>query len=431
VRILNNDTLKANFFFSVILILIPSPCFSSFFTLKNAIETARKESPDIRSLRNQMYSAAAKKRQTLAPSEPSLSVTYNDLDSAFDVPNSGSTVYMLTQPLAFPGKALVNHAVASHQEKSIEFQLHAKELEVSTNVETAYYNLALAEKNIELNSEQKASYERILAIAKRRYESGAITQVDFLNAQIALYSNQNDLLDLKAAEKTARAQLNTLLSLDVEAPTEVRKIEKVELKEPYKESEAQKKMFANRPEIQSAHEQAQAIDSSYTLAKMSFLPDFQLVAGTTNYNLAGASPLTAANPNSRETYLLGVQATIPLWFFFNERESIVAASHDSASAEANVATLNNQSKVALETSLATLSALKSKIENYENHLLPLSEQSFNIALVSYSSGKIDFQSLADTATSRRGVKKDYYNLIVNYLTGYASLNQLLGEDISD
>lgn len=187
-------------------------------------------------------------------------------------------------------------------------------------------------------------------------------------------------------------------------------------------------MFANRPEIQAVHETAEAADSSYTLAKMSFLPDFQLIAGTTNYNATGASPLTASNPGSRETYLLGVQATIPLWFFFNERESIVSASHDNAAAEAQVAIMNNQSKVALETALATLNALKNKIENYENHLLPLSEQSFNVALVSYSSGKIDFQSLADTATSRRGVKKDYYNLIVNYLTNYSALGQLLGED---
>jgi len=413
-----------------LIVFTPSLCNASFFTLQNALDIAKKESPDIRSLKNQVESAAAKKRQTLSPTEPSLSVTYNDLDQAFDVPNSGSTVYEITQPLAFPGKALVNHSVASHQEKSLEYQLRAKELEISADVKTAYYNLALAEKNIDLNAEQKASYERILAIAKRRYESGAITQVDFLNAQIALYANENDLLDLRAAEKTARAQFNTLLNLDVEASSEVAHIEKITLKAPVAESEAQNRMFANRPEIQAAHEQVEASESSSTLAKMSALPDFQLMAGTTNYNLAGASPLSAANPNNRQTYLLGIQATIPLWFFFNERESIVSASHDNAAAVANVATLNNQSKIALESSLASLSALKNKIENYQNHLLPLSEQSFNVALVSYSSGKIDFQSLADTASSRRGVKKDYYSLIVSYLNGYAALNQLLG-DISE
>ena len=72
-----------------------------------------------------------------------------------------------------------------------------------------------------MNSEQRSSYERILAIAKRRYEAGAITQVDLLNAQTTLYSNDNDLADLTAAERQARGQLNVLLGNPPEMALEV------------------------------------------------------------------------------------------------------------------------------------------------------------------------------------------------------------------
>jgi len=398
-------------------------------SLEEAVAAAKKNSPDIQALRSQVESAHAKKRLTLAPSEPNFSITYNDLDKAFNVPNSASTVYQVSQPIAFPGKAFVNHGAAAHTAKSVESQLRATELQVVTNVRTAYYGLALARKSIQINAEQKASYERILAIAKRRYEAGSITQVDFLNAQISVYSTENDLVDLQTTERAALAQLNILMGESADKAIEVEPLRSsMELRKLPTRTEAEAKMLQQRPELNAVRETAEAARATSTLSKMAYLPDMQLVLGATNYNLPAASPLSSTNP-ATQTYMAGVQFTIPLWGLFNERESAVAASHDRAAADAQVTILNNQSRVALESALQTLKALGSKIKNYEEHLVPLSEQSFNIALVSYSSGKIDFQSLADTATARRNIKKDYFTILSSYLTNYSSFGQLLGEEL--
>ncbi len=415
---------------SLAILIWSSLSFADVLSLKQAIDTAREVNPDIRSLQNQFESAQAKTRQSLAPTEPTASITYNDLDKAFNVPNSGSTVYQINQPLAFPGKAWVNHASLGHQAQSIYYQLKAKELDVANTVKGAYFGLALAQKNIELNSETKASYERIMATARRRYETGAITQVDLLNAEIALYSNLNDLADLETAEKTARAQLNNFLGKPSEAPTQVQSMDQIRrTNHPHMSlTEAQDKMVQNRPEIKSAVELTEAADKTYSLAKMSLLPDFQLTAGTTNYNLLAASPIGSVTPQT-QTWMVGIQATIPLWGFFNERETIRGASHDKAAAEANLSSLHLQSNIALESALENLNALNKKILNYEDHLLDLSEQALKIALVSYSSGKIDFQTLSDTATARRQIRHDYYGLIINYLTSYSAYGQLIGEEL--
>lgn len=146
---------------------------------------------------------------------------------------------------------------------------------------------------------------------------------------------------------------------------------------------------------------------------------------------SGAAPVPGYSDPAwpTRTYMAGVQFTIPLWFMFNERAVIAGASYDRAAAERNVDMVNNQSKVALETAVDMLHSTRTKIEKFEKHILPLSDQSFKLALTDYSSGRIDFQTLADTATSRRQARLNYSTAVVTYLTTYATYEQLIGEDL--
>jgi len=396
-------------------------------TLSEVLTIARENSPDISALRNQMESAQAKARQALSPSEPSFSLSYNDMDQFTGFAGRASSVYSISQPLGFPGKAWMNRAAQTKQARAIESQMKAMELQVMANVKTAYYQLSLAQQNKLLNRQQKEYYERILAIAKRRYESGAITQVDLLNAQVSLYSTDNDLSDLQAAEKSAEAQLNVLLKAPTDSPLAVEPIT-MHAHPHIEREEAEKRMVENRFEIKAARLQSAAADNLHSLAWMGLLPDFQLTAGTTYYNIPTASPLTGTT-NNTHTYYVGVQITLPIWFLFNERESIESTSKDRAVAEANVYSILNQSRASLVSTLESINSNEKKIHNYEQHLIPLAEQALNLALINYSAGKIDFQALSDAATTRRNTKRDYLVAVTNYLVGYAQLSQLLGEEV--
>jgi outer membrane protein TolC len=402
-------------------------------TLAAAIERAQAASPDIRQLEEQYSSASAKKRQALSPAEPSLTLGFNDLTD-FTLGTATSNVYTLTQTLGFPGRALLNRSALSEQSEAVNSQLKSMRLQVSSNVKQAYYGLALARKNIQLNNDQRLSYERILAIAKRRYETGNSAQVDYLNAQVQLLQNENDLTDLQSAERAALTQLDVLLGVPAQTPFEVVEVQPVD-RPAVDLDTAEKKMLANRNEIQAAQHQLEASGKSYALAWMSLLPDFQLSAGTTFYNVQSASPLSntpaagagAAYPT--HTYLAGLQIQIPLWFLFNEREAIVGASHDRAAAEANLSVVYEQSRNALVTAVESINSNRVKIDNYQRHMLPMAEQSLNLALISYGAGKVDFQTLADTAAARRQIRLAYANAIVSFLNSYATYGTLIGEDL--
>ena len=199
--------------------------------------------------------------------------------------------------------------------------------------------------------------------------------------------------------------------------------------------EAESQMLAHRNEIQAAQYQLSAAGKACGLAWMQLLPDFQLTAGTTFYNVPAASPLSstpqavATGGWPTHTYLAGIQIQIPLWFLFNEREVIVGASHDRAAADANLSVVYEQSRNSLKSAVESINANRIKIENYQKHMLPMAEQSLNIALISYGAGKIDFQFLSDTATARRSIRFAYAGAIVNMLNSYAAYGQLIGEDL--
>jgi outer membrane protein TolC len=168
---------------------------------------------------------------------------------------------------------------------------------------------------------------------------------------------------------------------------------------------------------------------------MSLLPDFQLTAGATFYNVPTASPLsstpdaTATGSYPTRTFMAGLTVQIPLWFLFNEREAIVGASHDRAAADANLSVVYEQSRNALSSAVESVNANLAKIDNFRKHMLPMSEQALNIALISYGTGKIDFQALSETATNRRLIRQAYASAIVALLTGYATYGQLIGEEL--
>ncbi len=407
-------------------IFLSATAQAEVLTLSQAITQALKTSPDLKVSRMQAESAGHRASQALAPAEPSLSLTYNDMNTPYHgIEGQASRVYSITQPINFPGKAFLNESSLSHQAQALDAQAKAQELQVSLNVKTAYYQLEIARENLRLNGEQHAFYDRIFATAKRRYEAGAITQVDLLNAEVALRSNDNDLSDLQAADRQARAQLNLLIAAPIDRnydvePMKVSQIKSLDL------TDLQNRMVDNRNELKAARHQLEASNKSYRLAQMSLLPDFQLSAGTTFYDFNGASPLGSSDAH---TYFVGLEATIPLWFVFDQRLGIEAASSDRAAAEANFQSILNQSKMALETAFDTYQSNSEKIRNFEEHILPLTDQSLNLAIVNYGAGKIDFQTLADAATARRTTRQTYLTTLMNFLTAYSNIGQLIGEDL--
>ena len=356
-------------------------------------------------LDHQYASAVQKSWAAVAPSEPTLTITDGDMLKAFHLDTAGNQSLTLTQPIGFPGRAWLARLQLRDQAEQLRAARDAAAAQLDANVKSAYFNLQLAEGNLQLNAETARAFERVLEISRRRFEAGGTAQIDVINAQVALLQNENDLADLRSAAASTRAQLATWLKVEApEAlsaePLKVERHPKVDL------NLASRLMIERRPEIRAASFAESAASKGYRLAWASLLPDFQFTLGTTFYREPYGSPYSGdpAYPQNgnvtwpQRTYTVGLQFTIPIWFLFNERAAILGASEDRAAAARAVDIQLNQSRIQLSTVVHALEAAEEKIARFEERILPLTEQSFRLALTHYSSGRIDFKPLARPRT---------------------------------
>ena len=391
-----------------------------------AVQAAKDRSPDIQNLKQQVLAAEAQARQALSLQDPSASVSLNDLDQNLAAGTAGSTVFGLDQPFTFPGKALLNWSQGKDQAKALGAQLRATELQVAGNVKGAYYQVALAKKNLDLNAEQEQILEQIVSIVKRRYEAGSVTEVDVANAQMAQYANQASLADLVLAQKTAQAQLNVMLGHSAEAVLEVDPLPESLAIPSVDRADAMAKMAKLNPQILQALYQASAARKGLALAWMGLLPDFQVGVSDNQYHIHSAN---YANSPLVETHSVSFQANFPLWGVFNESQAIVAAGHSSDAAQAGLDSQNEQSTTAVFTAVDTLEDNATKLALYRDHLLPLSEATLKMALTNYGTGKIQFEDLAAAAAGLWSNRSTYYSLLAGYVGAYTQYGQLIGEEL--
>jgi len=407
-------------------------------SLAQAVRDVQEMNPDIHALQEQAESAHQRALQALSPSDPSVSLSSNDLNYLFDWgkqgpgdwSNAGSIVASVNQPFSFPGKAILSFSAGQDQADALSAQVKSMELQVSGNVKNAYYQLAVSLKNLDLNSEQEEIYDQIVAVVKRRYEAGSVTQVDLANAQMAVAMNDSARADLVLAERNARAQLNILLGRPQAAPLEIDPLPEHVSFLDIDRNEALEKLEQRNLQLLSARSQERAASKNYALAWMSLLPDYQISVASNTYNEpsfadASASPVSPID----RSYSVSLAFNFPVWFLFNETRGIAASAHDRAAAQDSLRSEEMQNKTALESALATLDNLKSKLGIYQDQLLPLSELALKMALINYGTAKIGFQDLAAAATALWSTRSTYNSLLASYASAYTNFGQLIGEDL--
>ena len=117
---------------------------------------------------------------------------------------------------------------------------------------------------------------------------------------------------------------------------------------------------------------------------------------------------------------------VPIFFWIKQKEDVERARHDLEAARDDMASLRSQ------TAATVTSLFRSAQYQYETSLLyrdtltPLARQNFEVALVAYQSGKIDFTTLAVALQRDYGSRLSYLQAANQFLAGRVALEQTIG-----
>ncbi|MGH7411085.1 MAG: TolC family protein, partial [Candidatus Methylomirabilis sp.] len=390
-------------------------------TLSDLITEALKVNPEIVAARKAVEAAQARIVQARSLDDPELNIESWAIPINQPTNFNQANMHMvnLRQRFPFPGKLRLRGEVASQEEAMAAARYRAKEREVIAAVKKGYYDLFMAERNIQITQEQLDLLQRILKTAEIRYSVGKVTQQDVIKAQVEQSDLINRLIVAEREHHHAEARLNTLLNRPPGAP-----IGRTAEREPptttFEQEELYRLTIDSSPEILEAASGVKRAELSHELAiRNQKYPDFMLGLGYW-YNPQG---------NFQHTYSGMLTLTIPFfWTRAKHDKEVEEASAQIARADATYRAMKNLALFEVRENLVTLNSARQSVALYRTGLIPQAELSLKAAEAAYQTGRLEFTGLLEAERALRDVRLGYYRALVALEQSLADLERAVGRD---
>ena len=391
---------------------------TSVSSLSSLIKEALALNPEILSTKNAFESASARIPQAASLNDPMIEYEYDKITADRMLTGDPMKTFSVTQDIPFPTKLYLRAKIASKLAKMAYENYKAKERDVIARVKSAYSELALIYKTIEINKENKDVLDQLSKTATTRYGAGQGTQADALKAQVELARVDNELIMLEQKRLTAQAKLDVLLNRDPRSDLGVPLAEPA-IKFTRTLDDFYHLALDNNPELKAYRYAVDRGKAAYDLSLNEYLPDFtvkfrQMVDKGRAENGAWAG-------------MVGV--TIPLWFFEKQSFGVKEMKSDLAMIKAEYKGKENSILFEVNDAYARAVANKKLIELYETAFIPQAQEAVNVAMKGYESGKSDFLAFLDSQRMFINFKLDHYKAILDLRIALADLERAVGTDV--
>ncbi|OGR83498.1 MAG: hypothetical protein A2902_07310 [Elusimicrobia bacterium RIFCSPLOWO2_01_FULL_64_13] len=380
-------------------------------TLEEALETARRNNPEIR--------AAGKRRDARRAAIPSRR-TWEDPRISYERMYSGREKLLgVSQEIPFPGKLYLKGRIAALDAAVAGQDYLAKELEVRSKVKSAYAMYFLAVKSIDILEENVELMRRFSKVAESKYSVGKVSQTDVLRAQIELSKMLNMMVTLNQEKETSQAMLNQLFNRAPQEPLGPPEEPKIRR---FGQSLAQLEdmALAGRPELLGTRAAAERSRKALISGRMEYLPDF----------MAQVRSRQAEDPAMDGTSDAMIGMTVPLWFW-KQKSMADTARADRDMAEAELDAAKNMTRFGVKDSLVKVRTAERLADLYRTSVIPQAEQALEVSEASYRSDRTSFLELIDVQRTLLQFRMEHYQHLADYERWLADLERLLGRDLGE
>jgi outer membrane protein TolC len=392
-------------------------------TLPDLIKEALGANPEILAARKSVEAARARIVQARSLDDPELNIESwaIPLDQPTNLNQANMHMVNLRQRLPFPGKLKLRGDVASQEEAMAAARYLAKEREVIAAVKKTYYDLFMADREIQITQEQLDLLGRILKTAEARYTVGKVAQQDVIKAQVEQSEALNRLIVAEREHHHAEARLNTLLNRSPDLPIG-RTIERDPPTLSLERVELYRLTVESNPELQGAGSDIKRAELSHELAvRNRRYPDFMVGLGYW-YQPQGTF---------QHTYSGMLTLTVPFfWTKAKHDKEVEETSAQIARSEASYRAMKNRALFEVRENLVTFDAAKKSVALYRTGLLPQAELSLKAAEAAYQTGRAEFTALLEAERTLRDIRIGYYRALVALEQSLADLERAVGRDIA-
>jgi outer membrane protein TolC len=338
-----------------------------------------------------------------------------------DVPPNAFTDQMVSveQVVPISGKNRVHARIAAAEAVAVFEEVRRQQFDVLAKARSAYFRLANAYAQIELNRKNYTSLRQIADIGASRYEVGTQSAADVLTSETESAKLLEMRRDLDRNVANAQSQLNVLMNRDAFAGVAAAG----DFSPPHIDLSPEKLRritLTDRPEVRTASARLEAEKSKLQLARRAWIPDPSLKLEGQRYNEAGQSlseldagiSFNVPWPNARK-YSAGVNEAVA----------------DVAAAEAALERNRADAIGALRDALQKVETAHHHVELFGTKLIPQARQAFEASQFAYESGKATFGEWIAAQRNLRDLEAEAREHLTDYQVALAELEAVTGSDL--
>ena len=323
---------------------------------------------------------------------------------------------MVEQTLPITGKNRLRGNAASAEAINAFGEFLRRELDAVAKAREAYYRLANAYAQLDLNRKNASLLKQFVEISRSKYEVGTHSEADVLSAETELAKLEEAAFDFQREISDAQTQLNTLMNRPAQAslgqpgmlafqPVSL-SLEKVE-----------GLALANRPELFMAEQKIVAAQARLDAARKEWIPEPSFRVEGDRYN--GASQVVSE-------VTAGFSINLP-WF---NRAKYKAGIRENQkileSAEHELVSVRVDTLGMVRDQLKKVETFHHHTELFQSKLLPLAEQTVTAKRLGYETDKASFLELLSAQQTVQEVESMYWDHLAHYHIALAELEALVG-----
>jgi outer membrane protein TolC len=390
------------------------------------VAEALTNNPEIAASREKWQMLVAKSRQAGSLDDPMLMLKIQNgmINDPFDFKMDDTTakVIGISQMLPFAGKRDLLRSAAAQEAKSLEWEHAERKVELRQMVLDAWAQLALVNNSLRLVTENIALLDSLSRLAETGYSTGMVRQNAVLRSQLERSRMEEMRIGLEQRQKSLTAMFAALLHQPMDTPPPTVSAGIVPVTQTA--AELEELAFRSRPELFARSARLEQAQSSETLARREFYPDFTLSFEYMQRDAFSGDPSSMGE----DMYSAGVSFNLPVQR--QARRAMVAeAQAQGKMATAEIEQLRHEIRRGISDTLARINASAAMADLYESGMIPQAEFASESLLSSYEVGKEDLMNVLDSRMQLFGVRQRYYEFIAEHQMQRAELEALVGARI--
>lgn len=317
----------------------------------------------------------------------------------------------VSQPVEWPSMRQARQRVAEAALAGSHAAVDGTRLNVLAEVKIAFYQLLLAQRNVELIAEALASVQDFYRGVKARVDAGQARPFEALKANVEVQKVSNDLNHAQHELVVGRARLNALTGGVLGKNFDVRGSF---VSPPFglDLEDLVASAMTQHPTVRRIRKEIERAGHSIVQERQSVIP-FVTLSGHFQQQAAETA------------YLAQLSVPIPLWY--RRQGEITVALSAKQRAEAEHLRTKNELVVAITKSLEEAHAAQDRMEVFENGLLKQAEETLRIARISFQQGAASLLELIDAQRVHRQILLEYTQARANFSVELARLEYWTGE----